>query len=166
MTHTKKENFAREMSEELFQIRSEDYPDSSKLPEDFIDATLNDPVHAQAIKEKIKKDILNYMEQYPEEYLTNDNKGYEYKYDTYDHSYVLDTYLENEYEKQRQARLIKKYKIWIEIERIEYDPEDDIEDYIDEEIPFGIAEVNSFDDALKLREEINKVFGQINPSNK
>lgn len=55
-----------------------------------------------------------------------------------------------------------KYKIWIEIERIENAGTDD-EDYIDEEIPFGVAYRDTIGDALELREEINKVFGEINP---
>lgn len=55
-----------------------------------------------------------------------------------------------------------KYKIWLEIERIDNHGTAD-EDYIDEQIPFGIAYVDTLEDALEMREEINKVFGEINP---
>jgi hypothetical protein len=55
-----------------------------------------------------------------------------------------------------------KYKVWIEIERIENVGTED-EDYIDEIMPLGIAYCDSLEDAIELREQINSTFGEINP---
>ena len=53
-----------------------------------------------------------------------------------------------------------KYKIWVEIERIDNFETDD-ESYADEECPVGIAYRETLEDAVQLQEVINKTFGEI-----
>lgn len=53
-----------------------------------------------------------------------------------------------------------KYKVWIEIERIDNAGTDE-ELYSDEECPIGVAYCDSIEDAVALQEEIEKVFGDI-----
>ena len=52
-----------------------------------------------------------------------------------------------------------KFKIWIEIERIDdYGTFD--ESYSDEECPIAVAYRDSLEDALALQEEIERTFGE------
>jgi hypothetical protein len=53
-----------------------------------------------------------------------------------------------------------KYKIWIEIERIDNFGTDD-EEYTDEECPIGVAYRDTLEDAVALQEEIEQTFGEI-----
>lgn len=53
-----------------------------------------------------------------------------------------------------------KFKVWVEIERIETDEEDN-ETYHDEECPVGIAYRESIEDAVNLQTLINNTFGEI-----
>ncbi len=53
-----------------------------------------------------------------------------------------------------------KYKIWIEIERIDNVDTDD-EDYVDEECPISLGYRDTLEDAVELQKEINKKFGEI-----
>jgi hypothetical protein len=53
-----------------------------------------------------------------------------------------------------------KFKIWIEIERIDNAGTDD-ETYTNEYCPVGIAYRDNISDAVALQEEINNTFGEI-----
>lgn len=53
-----------------------------------------------------------------------------------------------------------KYKIWVEIERIENYGTDD-ETYVEEECPVSIAYRDTLEDATALQNEIENVFGEI-----
>ncbi len=53
-----------------------------------------------------------------------------------------------------------KYKIWVEIERIDNADTDD-ETYSDEECPIGIAYRDTLEDAIELQTTINNQFGEI-----
>jgi hypothetical protein len=53
-----------------------------------------------------------------------------------------------------------RYKVWVEIERIETDEEGN-ETYHDEECPIGIAYRETIQDAVTLQNLINQVFGEI-----
>ena len=57
-----------------------------------------------------------------------------------------------------------KYKIWVEVERID-DFDTDDETYSDEECPLGIAYVDSLEEAKTLQQNINVQFGEINQDN-
>ena len=54
-----------------------------------------------------------------------------------------------------------KYKIWVEIERIELDKNGEEVSYHDEECPISIAYRDSLEDAIEIQKEINTVFGEI-----
>ena len=54
-----------------------------------------------------------------------------------------------------------KFKIWVEIERIETDDNGIEVNYIDEECPIGVAYRDSIEDAVELQNEINATFGEI-----
>jgi hypothetical protein len=53
-----------------------------------------------------------------------------------------------------------KFKIWIEIERIDNVGTDN-ETFINEDCPIGIAYRDNIIDAVALQEEINQKFGEI-----
>lgn len=53
-----------------------------------------------------------------------------------------------------------RFKIWVEIERIEIDNDGD-ETYHDEECPIGIAYRENIEDAIELQNIINNTFGEI-----
>jgi len=60
------------------------------------------------------------------------------------------------------SNTIKKYKVWVEVERIETNPDDSMEeDYIDEECPVGITYCDSLEEATELQEAIRVQFGTI-----
>ena len=54
-----------------------------------------------------------------------------------------------------------KYKVWIEIERIDDFGTDD-ETYTDEECPIGVAYCDTLEEAVELQEIIENRFGRIN----
>lgn len=54
-----------------------------------------------------------------------------------------------------------RYKVWVEIERIEIDPETGNEEYFDEDNPIGIAYRDDIEDAVILQNVINNTFGEI-----
>ena len=162
--------FAERMAEHLFDMRNEDLcnnldvDDSVTYDEEYANKILEDPAHVKNIKQWIKTSVIAKLGADPLAYVNDAGDDYEYKSDTYDHAYLMDEYIQQQYDGEREARLKKKWKVWIEIERIETDPENPMdEDYIDEEIPFGIAYCDSLEDALELRENINTAFGEINP---
>lgn len=161
--------FAERMSELLFDMRNEDLCNNLDLDQDmtyteeYAEKILENEEHVKKIKNLIKISVIAKLGENPLAYVNEKGDDYEYQSDTYDHAYHMDEYIQKLWDEEREARLIKKWKVWIEIERIETDPIDGDEDYFDEEIPFGIAYVDSLEDALKLREEINAAFGEINP---
>jgi len=53
-----------------------------------------------------------------------------------------------------------KYKIWVEVERIDID-DDGEEEYSDCEFPVGIAYRDTFEDAETLQQEIEQSFGEL-----
>lgn len=53
-----------------------------------------------------------------------------------------------------------KYKIWVEIERIDNFGTDD-EEYGECDCPVGIAYCDTFEDAEKLQQEIEQSFGEL-----
>lgn len=161
--------FAQRMSELLYEMRIEDLENNLDVDntldfdEEFMNKILEDKGHVALIKDSIRTSIIAKLLDFPETYFNHEINDYEYKTDTYDHAFLMDVYIQNIWEEQHQARLKKRWKVWIEIERHELDPETGDEDFIDEETPFGIAYRDSLEDALKLREEINKSFGEIDP---
>lgn len=53
-----------------------------------------------------------------------------------------------------------RYKVWIEIERVDIDANGD-EEYSECDCPESIAYRNTYEDAEKLQQEIVKTFGEI-----
>ena len=53
-----------------------------------------------------------------------------------------------------------KYKIWVEIERIDTD-DDGNEEYSDCDMPEGIAYVNTYEEAEALQESIANLFSEL-----
>lgn len=53
-----------------------------------------------------------------------------------------------------------KYKIWVEVERIDDFGTDD-ESYSDTDFPESIAYRDTFDDAIELQQQIVNTFGEL-----
>jgi hypothetical protein len=63
-------------------------------------------------------------------------------------------------EKFLPTKTITKYKVWVEIERIDNFGTDD-ETYTDEECPVGIDYCDSIEDAVELQTIIENAFGKL-----
>ena len=57
--------------------------------------------------------------------------------------------------------MAKKFKVWIEIERIDDHGTDD-ESYTDEDCPISIAYRDTLEEAVELQESIEKTFSELN----
>jgi len=118
---TKEVKFAKEMSELLFQMRIEDYEGETK---EFTDRILDDVHHGKMMKNIIYLNVLEAANKNPKQFDKDEKGNYRYTADTYDFAYAVDTYVEDQYELERKARLIIKYKVKIVVERREVDPKD------------------------------------------
>lgn len=161
--------FAKRMAEQLFDMRNEDLVNNLDLDmdatytEEYANKILDNPEHVKNIKLWIERSIIAKLGEDPTAYVNDAGDDYEYQSDTYDHAYLMDEYIQQQWDGDREKRLVRKFKVWVEIERCETDPETGDEEYYDEEIPFGIAVCDTLEDALALREKINDTFGEINP---
>jgi hypothetical protein len=102
------EKFAIAMSDLLWDLRVEDINNSmlfdsegEQIPVDFIDGILDDETHKKAIVEKIRMSVLEDVTARPTAYIlkrTGKTEEYVYSTDVYDHSYVVDSYVQERYE--------------------------------------------------------------------
>lgn len=98
------------MSALLFDLRNEDLNnsivldrDGNQIPTDFVDGIMDDEQHQKAMKEQIRMSVLEAVTQCPSSFNTDDQGDYVYTApDTYDHSYVIDTYVELQYMKTQK----------------------------------------------------------------
>ena len=183
MAQTKEEKFASDMAQLLFEMRIESSyhygNDCEPVPDEYALKIIDDPKHIPLIKKRIYNSVLENVTRSPESFRGReefeDPDGYYYTADTYDHAFAVDGYLDELYEAEcearekaeeaeRQARVKVKFKVWVEVERIETDPENEMyEDYFDEECPVGISYVDTLEEAVELQEQIATVFGNIDP---
>jgi hypothetical protein len=63
-------------------------------------------------------------------------------------------------EKPEELPVNTRYKVWVEIERIETDKEGN-ETYHDEDFPVGIAYEDNIEDAVELQKIINDQYGRL-----
>lgn len=91
------------MSNLLYQIRYEDINNSilldsknEQISEDFIYKIINDPKHADIMKARIYNSILEAVTQCPNDFLKDGE--YCYKSNIYDHAYLVDSYVQAQYE--------------------------------------------------------------------
>lgn len=101
---TKEEKFANDMSILLSEMRGEDLTnttiytfDDKIIPDEFIDSILDDKKHLNEIKKRIYNSVLEAVQFNPKLFL---NKKGEYEYTaphTYNHTYMVDGYLEEQY---------------------------------------------------------------------
>lgn len=154
------EEYAEAMSQLLFEMRIESDFITEDVPEEYLNKIVDDPKHQVLIKKRIYDNVLEDAKRSPDNHKFEGEFGY--NTDTYDFAHAVDAYVEELYEAERQARLKKKWKVWVEIERIETDPEDPMsEDYIDEECPIGISYCDSLEEAVELQKGIEQMFGTI-----
>jgi len=153
------EEYALAMSVLLFEMRIESEYCNEEVSEEYFNKIVDDPEHMVLIKKRIYDNVLEGVQQCPNEHMFDGELGY--NANTYDYAQAVDNYVEELYEAERQARLIVKYKVWVEIERIETDPEDGEESYSDCEFPESIAYRETFEDATQLQQDIVKTFGEI-----
>jgi|ERR1035437_2707433 hypothetical protein len=156
------EDFAKRMANEIFTNRTEfDFLCAEQVPDDFITKIINDPKHIEVIKGMIHDAVLLDVQENPDDYVTDKDGEFVYSFDScYDYGYTVDNYIEAKYEEERRSKLKFKYKIWVEIERIEIDEEGN-ETYHDEENPIGIAYRDTIEEAVELQNDIDEVFSEI-----
>ena len=99
--------FALAMSEQLFEMRGEDlvttilfaYPDESEqIPVDFIDGILDEDIHIAAIKERLRVELLEQVQQCPTHFVQDNTGNYVYSVEVYDYAYLVDVYIKEQYE--------------------------------------------------------------------
>ena len=167
------EDFAQRMSGEIFTNRSEsDFVCAEQVPDEFMTEVLEDETHIHIMKEMIHDSVLLDVEANPDDYCTDDKGEFVYTHDScYDYGYIVDNYIEAQYknylqiledqkEAERRSKLKFRYKVWVEIERIEIDEQGN-ETYHDEENPLGIAYRDTLKEAVDLQEEIEGEFSEI-----
>ena len=99
------EIFAIAMSDLLYTMRIESSffsglltPNTDNLiPEDFKDKIVDDKNHSHVMRLLIKNNIFNDLTECPDTFK-NDKGEYEYHPDVYEYSYVVDSYVEQQYE--------------------------------------------------------------------
>jgi len=153
------EEYALAMSALLFEMRIESEYCNEDVSLEYFNKIVDDPEHQVLIKKRIYENVLEAVQQCPNEHKFEGEFGY--NANTYDYAQAVDNYVEELHEAERQARLKVRYKVWIEIERIETDPEDGDESYSDEECPVGISYCTTLEEAVELQNEIEKTFGTI-----
>ena len=165
---TNEHEFAKEQAQLLFEMRIEDNRivdnlECEDVPEKFINQIVDDPEHAEKIKALIEKRILEHILQYD---CTDAAGNLIVTEDVYDCWFEADHYIHNLWEEQeeaaRKARIKTKFKVWIEVERIETDDENNDEDYSDMACPVGVSHVDTLEEAVELQNQIVTTFGTIN----
>jgi len=103
------EKFANAMSDQLYQMRSEDInlntlfdDDGKQIPVDFIDKALNSTTYTEQMKLLIRLSVLDDVTKNPNKYYqkhtgAGDDTEYVYSDDVYDHAYLVDHYIEDLY---------------------------------------------------------------------
>ena len=158
---TKQEDFAQRMSNELFIMRAEDdFTCGESIPDTYRDKILDDPEHIAKMKKLIYDAVLEGVTECPQLYKTDEEGNFIYSSDCYDYCFTVDNYIQDLFDAERDARLVIKYKIWVEIERIEYDPETQEEEYLETDSPMGICYRRSMEDAVAVQTEIANAFGE------
>jgi hypothetical protein len=101
---TKEEKFAEQMSDLLYELRSEDLnntmlfdSEGQQIPVDFIDKVLESDIHKEQMKLWVRLSVLEGVQTVPSLY-TNENGEYRYNSDVYDHAYLIDSYIQERYE--------------------------------------------------------------------
>jgi hypothetical protein len=156
---TKEIKFAKAMSILLFQMRIEDYEGETK---EFTDRILDNEHHIKMMKNIIYLNILEAVNENPKQFNTDDNGDYKYTApDTYDFAYAVDTYVEEQYELERKARLIIKHKVSLVIERRETDPKDGKE----ENFPVDNACLGLYGSAEQGRKLLRTIVKFLNDNN-
>ena len=98
------ERFASKMSNLLCEMRLEDintayvYYNGKHIPEEYVIKILDDPEHIKAMHEQIRVSVLNDVTDNPNKYMIKDD-DYIYNCNTYNHAYIVDAYLEDQYKK-------------------------------------------------------------------
>jgi hypothetical protein len=77
-----------------------------------------------------------------------------------DENLVFDLHPEDEEETPEEKPVSTRYKVWVEIERIETDKAGN-ETYHDEDFPIGLAYEDNIEDAVELQKIINDQYGRI-----
>jgi len=105
------EEFAVAMSVLLYEMRIESDimntlvtpTTNNEVPASYVNLIIDDDEHAHKIRHLIKNDIINYLEQCPDDW--KDDKGeYEYQTDVYDYSGHVDSYVEQLYEDTKETK--------------------------------------------------------------
>jgi len=105
------EIFAKAMSEQLFEMRSEDidvssltwedkYGDTHVIPDEYVGKVLNSDIHKEQIKLLLYVAIRDDVTARPTAYIlkrTGKHEEYVYSSDVYDFAYLVDAYIHDEY---------------------------------------------------------------------
>ena len=149
------EKFAIAMSEQLFEMRIENiFSFDTEIPVEYINKIIDNPIHIKLIKERIRMRVFGIVTNHPNLYPKDVNGDYEYCSAVYDHAYELDLYVEELYEKERQARLIKTYEVIVGIREIETDPETGESNIKDTDYTETLPPFEELEDALEMEKSI------------
>ena len=101
------ERFAEAMSDELFQDRAVDLKTttiylqadhtSDSIPADYVEKVLGSDIHVEQIKLLLRLAVLADVTQNPKRYDKDSEGEYIYSGDVWEHSYLVDAYLEDQF---------------------------------------------------------------------
>lgn len=168
---TKEQKFAKEMSDLVFDlwigstyISYLNLSDTtlSKISVEYANNIIDDPKHSRLIHGRMYDNILADIIANPNAF-EKENKNMEFCYssDVFQYGKHINNYIHEVYEKEKWKQLKTKYKIWIEIERIEYNPDTEDEEYFDDDNPIAVAYRDNIEDALILQNDIVNTFNEI-----
>jgi len=109
------EKFATAMSEQLYQMRGEDlsntrlqYDDlngnSHDIPDEYIDKILSSDIYAEQMKSLLRMSVLKDVTANPDNYDMNGD-DYVYSGDIYDHVYLIDAYIEDQFHRDHPVMI-------------------------------------------------------------
>jgi len=167
-----REEFAVAMSEQLFKMRIEDSSpygdDDNPVPMDYAHKIVDNPAHILLIKKRIRDSVITAMCKNLSLYRDRYN-GFVYTTDVYDHAFAVDAYVDELYtaeqqaledleEDQRQARLIVKYVLRIEVERVESDPETGETEYHETDTGALVGDIDTYEEAQKVAQRLTELI--------
>ena len=162
---TIEQKFAKEMSDLVYDkwTKSKYFNQTvNKVSDVFANNIIDNPKHSMIIRGIMYDTILADVTANPNAFEKEDkNMEFRYSPEVFEYGKHVNSYIADLYEKERWQRIKTKYKVWIEIERIEYDPKTEDEEYFDEDNPIAVAYRDNIEEALTLQNDIVNAFNEL-----
>lgn len=104
---TDEEYFARTNAQTIFWMHIEGtfLYENEDMSEEFIKSIVDDEQHAAAIKDKIRRDILNDVQTNPDNFNRDEDGNLTYDYTMYDYGFAIEEYCREQFNKDKTKQL-------------------------------------------------------------